>query len=175
MPHLVAAYNLARWLVRHPQDAEDMVQEAYLKAYRSFGGYRGGDPAAWLLAIVRNTCLTWLKRQSGQHKIIDFNEALIHRSDLADVLSREARSPIEPDAALLAEADRAMVQDALHRLPEHYRVVLVLREFEELSYRQIADVVGAPVGTVMSRLSRARLKLKELLLKDEDGGRQNEL
>jgi RNA polymerase sigma-70 factor (ECF subfamily) len=163
MPHLDAAYNLARWLVRHPHDAEDLVQEAYLKAFKSFDTFRGKEPKAWIMAIVRNSCLTWLKRHGNRHKIVDFNEALDQRNMQ---ISHESyvRQPPKPDAALIAEADKKPVHDALRQLPEPLRTIVILREFEDMSYNQIAEVINTPVGTVMSRLSRARKKLRNLFL-----------
>ena len=170
IPHLDAAYNLARWLVRHPHDAEDLVQEAYLRAYKSFGGFRGEEPKAWLMAIVRNTCRTWLKHQNSTHKIVDFNEALVQRN-----LNAEQVPIAKPDTALLAEAEKQPVHEALRQLPEPLRIVVVLREFENMSYSQIAAVINVPIGTVMSRLSRARKKLRTLLLTKEIEEKQNEL
>ena len=172
IPHLGAAYNFARWLMRHPQDAEDMVQEAYLKAYRSFDKYKGGDPMAWLFTILRNTCLTWLTRQKRQGKVIDFNDAAQrHAPEHTDYgLSAPA-----PDSELIAEADKRVVHQALNELPEPYRIVLVLREFQDLRYAQIARILDVPVGTVMSRLSRARSQLKKQLIDSADEGLKNEL
>ena len=162
MPHLGAAYNFARWLVRHPHDAEDMVQEAYLKAYRSFDSFKGDAPLAWLLAILRNSCLTWLKRQQKQGIVIDFNDA-IERNELKHMAAGHMEAPALPDAGLLAAAEQKRVREALSELAEPYRVVVILREFEDLKYAEIAEILGVPVGTVMSRLSRARGLLRTRL------------
>lgn len=164
MPHLAAAYSLARWLLRHPQDAEDAVQDALVRAYRAYGGRQVADPAPWLLAIVRNTCLTALKRRravaSNVVKLRDTTwESGTDGIDVPDPL------PIA-DAALEAAEDRKRVHAAIAALPEQFREVIVLRELQELSYAQIAAVIGAPVGTVMSRLARAREKLAAELVAD---------
>ena len=174
MPHLGAAYNFARWLVRHPQDAEDMVQEAYLKAYKSFDNFQGGEPLAWLLAILRNTCFTWLRRQKSRGKIIDFHDA-VQRNELK-YLGTSINDPTPaPDADLLASADKKRVQEAINELPEAYRMVVVLREFEDLKYAQISEILGVPIGTVMSRLSRARALMKISLTDVATGDKKNEL
>ena len=156
LPHLDAAYNLARWLTRNNQDAEDVVQEAYLRAFRFFDGFRGGDGRAWLLAVVRNTCLTWL-RQQGRTDTIEFDERL-HGG--------EGREPT-PETVLLQQVTRGSVKDCLEALPLEYREAFVLRELEDMSYKEISEVAGVPIGTVMSRLSRARKRLQSCL-----GGRQ---
>ena len=147
MPHLDAAYNLARWLTRNDHDAEDVVQEAYLRAYRSSGGFRGGDGRAWLLAIVRNTCLTWLDRNRPPKPTVLFDEA---RHGPADA---PAGTPPDGDA----------LRAALDELPPEYREAVVLRELEGLSYKEVAAVTGVPIGTVMSRLSRGRGLLRQTL------------
>lgn len=151
MPHLDAAYNLARWLTRNEHDAEDAVQEAYLRGFRSFGGFRGTDGRGWLLTIVRNTCYTWLRRNRAEQLSTPFDE---------EIHCEEAASP-NPEELLLRNADRQRLQDALEELPVEFREALVLREIEGLSYKEIANVSGVPVGTVMSRLARARDRLKE--------------
>lgn len=150
LPHLGAAYNLARWLVRNQQDAEDVVQDAYLRAFRFFDGYQGGDAKAWLLEIVRNTCFTWLRR-ARRDTSVPFDEACA------------PSNPHEraPEDALAGEERRAVLRNCIELLPDAFREVLVMRELEEMSYRQISDVVSLPVGTVMSRLSRARKRLME--------------
>lgn len=157
LPHLEAAYGLARWILRHPHDAEDAVQEALLKAYRSFDNYAGGSAQAWLLAIVRNTCLTALSRRKREGKVVALHDTLDDR-----VLTLPDPAPLA-DARLVAEEERRRVHAALFALPTQFREVLVLREFNDLGYREIAGIVGAPVGTVMSRLSRARERLHALL------------
>jgi RNA polymerase sigma-70 factor (ECF subfamily) len=151
LPHLAAAYNLAHWLTRDDHDAEDVVQEAYLRAFRFFDGFhRGGDGRAWFLAIVRNTCYTWLRRNRPPEPTAPFDEA---RHGLA---SEEQG----PESLALRSAAREVLHQALEELPAEFREVLVLRELEELSYKEIAAVVGIPLGTVMSRLARGRGLLK---------------
>ncbi len=153
LPHLGAAYNLARWLVRNERDAEDLVQETLMKAFQGFGGFRGTDARPWLLAIVRNTCFTWLRRNRPQEAATPFDEE-IHTVD-GDTLN--------PERLTLREADRARVRQALQGLPAEFREVVVLREIEGLSYKEIATVADIPVGTVMSRLARARGRLQRTL------------
>src|SRR5580704_15324161 len=151
LPHLDAAYNLAHWLTRNTQDAEDVVQEAYLRALRFYDGYQGGNIRAWLLTIVRNTCYTWLHQNRAQQPTTAFDEAL-HTN------MTESQSP---ETLLLRNVDRQLLKQALEELPLVFREVLVLSELEGLSYKEIADVLGVPLGTVMSRLARGRHKLKE--------------
>ncbi len=155
LPHMDAAYNLARWLTHNDHDAQDVVQEAYLRAYRFFDSFRGGDSRTWLLAIVRNTCLTWLRQNRAPEVATEFDEE-IHSAG-SDVVT--------PETLLLADADQELVRKALEELPAQFREVLVLRELEGLSYKEIADVVGIPIGTVMSGLARARKRLRETLVK----------
>lgn len=152
LPHLDAAYNLARWLTRDPQDAEDVVQEAYLRALRFFHSFRGGDGRRWLLAIVRNTCHDWL-RARGADKTTPFDEE-IHVRDAA---------PETPETLLLQQADRETVRRAIEALPIVWREVIILRELEGLSYKEIGEIAGIPVGTVMSRLARGRARLQQQL------------
>jgi RNA polymerase sigma factor (sigma-70 family) len=149
LPHLDAAYNLARWLTRNDHDAEDVVQEAYLRAFKFFGGFHGGDSRAWLLTIVRNTCYTWLQQNRRRELAVDLEEEL-------QLVESNAPSP---EAALLQSADNQMLRQALEELPEEYREVVILRELEGLSYKEIADLAELPLGTVMSRLARARKRL----------------
>ena len=146
-----SAYGLARWLTRNEHDAEDVVQEAFLRAYRFFPSFRGTDPRAWLLAIVRNSCWTFLRANRSRE---------VPSLDEADEPVDGAASPEEN---LVRRADGARVTHALDELIPEFREVLVLREMEELSYREIAEVVGIPVGTVMSRLARARRRLQAAL------------
>ena len=155
LPHLDAAYNLARWLTRDERDAEDIVQEAYLRAFKHFSAFKGGHARPWLLTIVRNTYYTWIQRNRLPAAMTPFEEEKdTHISDTPD-----------PETLLLRETDKQMLRCALHKLPSEFLEVIVLREFEELSYKQIADVVQVPVGTVMSRLARARRRLAELVSK----------
>jgi len=151
MPHLNAAYNLARWMTRNGDDAEDLVQEAFLRAYRSFETFQGNDARAWLLAVVRNTCFTWLKRK-GQ-ATVEFDEQ-IHGSD--------DETP-STESVLLNEAALGSLQGCLEGLPLEFREVIILRELEELSYKQISEVARVPVGTVMSRLARGRKRLQQCM------------
>jgi RNA polymerase sigma factor (sigma-70 family) len=149
MPHLDAAYNLARWLTRNEADAQDMVQEAYLRALRFFGGFHGTDARAWLLTIVRNTCYTWLKRNRSQELSGDFEEV---------VLTKQSDEP-DPEASHVLKVRAQLINEAIEKLPLEFREVVILRELEELSYKEIATITGIPIGTVMSRLSRARKRL----------------
>jgi RNA polymerase sigma-70 factor, ECF subfamily len=153
LPHLRAAYNLARWLTRDETDAEDVVQEAYLRAYKHFGSFHGGDGRPWLLAIVRNTCYTWMQHNRSPELTIPLDD------ELHEIESKD----LNPEALLLQSADIQMVRQALEELPVEFREVLVLRELEGLSYKQIADVADIPMGTVMSRLARARKRLQQIL------------
>jgi RNA polymerase sigma-70 factor (ECF subfamily) len=152
LPHLEAAYNLARWLTRDDHDAQDVVQEAYLRAFRSFDHFRGGDGRAWLLAIVRNTCYTWLK-QNRSRELLSFDEE-VHGA---------SRASEGPEALLLQKASGELLREALEELPVEYREVVVLRELEGCSYKEIAAIADIPLGTVMSRLTRARARLQKCL------------
>ena len=147
LPHLDAAYSLARWLSRSPADADDIVQDAMLRAFRGFDGFRGGDARAWLLTIVRNC---W--RSAGS--------ATTRRghTELDDAIADAAPDP-EEAAAQTGEQRRLNVM--IGRLPDDFREVLILRELEDMSYKEIAEITGAPIGTVMSRLARARTMLRE--------------
>jgi RNA polymerase sigma-70 factor, ECF subfamily len=160
VPHLNAAYNLAAWLTRNKDDAEDVVQEAYLRAFRFFGGFHGGDGKAWLLTIVRNTCQTWLRREKGSRSVVMFDEQT-HSPELAKT---------NPEGMLLKKFDVGSLRECLEGLPVDYREVVILRELEEMSYQEIADVVKIPIGTVMSRLSRARQRLTECVAAKVNGG-----
>jgi RNA polymerase sigma factor (sigma-70 family) len=154
IPHLNAAYNLARWLTRDGNDAEDLVQEAYLKAFRSFETFRGNDTndaRAWLLTVVRNTCFTWL-RKKGEQPVTEFDERL-HSPDQS----------LDAESILINEAALGSLKGCLEALPLEFREAIVLRELEELSYKEISGIARVPVGTVMSRLARARKRLQECL------------
>jgi RNA polymerase sigma-70 factor (ECF subfamily) len=150
LPHLDSAYNLARWLVRNAEDAEDVVQEAYLRAFNS-SSFRGGNARAWLLTIVRNTSYNWL-RARGHPAISQFDEE-IHTN---------AAAIRNPEQLLLQNADAHLVETVLNQLPVRFREMLVLRELEGLSYREISEILGVPIGTVMSTLSRARHRFRHL-------------
>jgi RNA polymerase sigma factor (sigma-70 family) len=162
LPHLDAAYNLARWLARNPSDAEDVVQEAYLRAYRYFDSFQGGNFRVWLLTIVRNAFVTWVKEnRSGRMVFVPDTPA----ADTADTEETMWGSrPRDPEALLLESTDSQTLSRLMEQLPAEYREVLLLREIEDLSYKEIATVTGAPIGTVMSRLARARLSLRNLWL-----------
>jgi RNA polymerase sigma-70 factor, ECF subfamily len=161
LPHLDAAYNLARWLVRNTHDAEDVVQEAYLRAFKFFGGYQGGDARAWVLKIVRNTSYTFLEKNRPTDLAEEFDET-IHTA------ATDRPGAPDAEAVLVQSADSRMLHDALDELPVNYREVLVLRELEGMSYKEIAEVMGAPIGTVMSSLARGRSQLRERLLRARD-------
>jgi len=174
LPHLAASHNLARWLLQNSGDAEDAVQEAYLRAFRAFDRYRGGDSAAWLLKIVRNVCITRLRNLSSSRNVVPLETAL-QRAETTPLKPLHHTEELPPDEAMIVENEREAVRRALLLLPVDYREVVILREFEDLSYKQIALVTNLPIGTVMSRLSRARTRLRALLSSDEGGGQQNEM
>lgn len=145
LPHLDAAYAFARSLCRDATLADDIVQDAYLRAYRGFRGYRGGSAKAWLFAIVRSTFLTWSRSRKSRPEIAD-DDALDQAADDADT----------PEGILVREAADAAVRDAVDALPDPFREAIVLRELQDMSYKDISDITGVPIGTVMSRLARAR-------------------
>jgi len=153
LSHLNAAYNLARWLTRNDTDAEDVVQEAYLRAFKHFRSFHGGDSRPWLLAIVRNTFYTWLQQNRAPERQIPFDEEIHIAED----------DHLNPEGLLLQKANNQSVRQAIEELPPEFREVIVLRELEGLSYKQIADVTEIPVGTVMSRLARGRKRLEQNL------------
>jgi RNA polymerase sigma-70 factor (ECF subfamily) len=159
LPHLDAAYNLARWLMRNEQDAQDVAQEAYLRAFRFFPGFRGGDARAWLLKIVRNTCYSWLHANRPLQEATEFDENHFPPDSCA----------LNPEEAVLQNNSNTQVRKALEKLPPNYREVLILRELEGMSYKEIADITGMPAGTVMSSLSRARGRLRQILTGDMKG------
>jgi RNA polymerase sigma-70 factor (ECF subfamily) len=147
LPHLDAAYNLARWLLRNDQDAEDAVQDAYLRAYKAAARFRGGDGKAWLMTIVRNVCYTMLKKSKSPPEPFDEE---VH----------QAAGQSEAREAFRQKANAETLQCALEKLPDDFREIIVLHDLEGLAYKQIAAVVGIPIGTVMSRLARARGRLR---------------
>jgi RNA polymerase sigma-70 factor, ECF subfamily len=160
MPHLDDAYAFARWLTGNATDAEDVVQEACLRAMNGASTFAAGSPRAWLISIVRNTAFTWLAR--NRPKVLVLTD---------DLESAERRSPgapemITPEAELIARADAALLEAGIADLPAPFREALVLREFNDLSYREIAEATGVPIGTVMSRLARARALLIERIGKE---------
>src|SRR5215469_8694025 len=153
LPHMDAAYNLARWLLRNEQDAQDIVQEAYLRAFKSFSGFHGSNGRAWLLTIVRNTSYTLLKKNRAADLTTTFDEE-VHAS------GHQSSSP----ATILEHAEDAeLIKNAMNELPAEFREILALRHQEDLSYQEIGDILKIPAGTVMSRLARARAKLREYL------------
>ena len=153
VPHLDAAHNLAKWLLRNEQDAQDVVQEAFLRAFKSFGGFHGSNGRAWLLTIVRNTSYTLLKKNHAVDLTTTFDEE-IHGS---------GQEPVSPATILEHSEDAELIREAMDELPAEFREILTLRHQEDLSYKEIADIAQIPPGTVMSRLARARVKLKERL------------
>ncbi|MGA7990254.1 MAG: sigma-70 family RNA polymerase sigma factor [Thermoanaerobaculia bacterium] len=159
LPLLPSAYNLARWLTRNDHDADDVVQEAFLRAYRFFPSLRSADARAWLLSIVRNTCWTWLRVNRAREVAATIDD---------DAEPVDGAASAEED--LVRRADGARLARALEELPAEFREVIVLRELEEMSYREIADVAGIPMGTVMSRLARARRRLQAALARPVASG-----
>ena len=153
LPHLDAAYNLARWLMRDENEAADAVQDACLRALRFIGGFRGGDGRLWLLAIVRNTCYSRLKRSAGRENETEFDD---------EIHSVEGETA-NPEVLLQRGRDSKALRHALEELPEEFREVVVMRELEGMGYKEIADVAGVPIGTVMSRLARGRKRLQRAL------------
>ena len=159
LPHLDAAYNLARWLMRNEEDAEDVVQESFMRAFRFFRSFRGGNARAWLLRIVRNTSYAWLEQ-----------DCRMEGTEFDDEVCGPDGNTVDPEEALLRSEGGRLLRQALEKLAMDYREVLILREIEGMSYKEISDVIGVPVGTVMSRLSRARLGLRRAL-HDQISGR----
>ena len=159
LPHLNAAYNLARWITRNDTDADDVVQEACLRAFKFFGGFHGVDGRSWLLTIVRNTCYTWMQRNRSPQLSVspDDEQREIESTDL------------NPEGLLLQKVDTLMVRRAIEELPVEFREVLVLRELEDMSYREIAGITDLPLGTVMSRLARGRKRLQLALTNQMQG------
>jgi RNA polymerase sigma factor (sigma-70 family) len=147
VPHADAAFNLARWLLRKREDAEEAAQEALLRACRFFRGFHGGDARAWLLQIVRNTCYSWLEKNRPRELMVEFDEEL------------HLRPVATPESIAIVDEDRERLSRALESLPPRYREILVLRELEGCSYKEIAAITSIPIGTVMSSLSRARRQL----------------
>ena len=157
LPHMDAAYNLARWLTHNDHDAQDVVQEALVRAMRYMGGFRGDNARAWLLQIVRHACFSWLKENRPAQRIfLDDDDDSVHQI--------AAPATDEPQSVALRKADRLQINQALAALPVVYREVLVLRELEDFSYNDIARIADIPVGTVMSRLARARGLMREALM-----------
>lgn len=160
LPHLDAAYNLARWLSGNSHDAQDLAQEAYLRALKYFDSFHGVDARSWLLTIVRNTSYTWLRQNRKGDVHITFEDDYFDNA--AEDHSNHLSTP-NPETQLMQQADDALLKLTIEQLPVEFREVIVLRELEELSYKQIAAITGIPVGTVMSRLARARKRLQQVL------------
>jgi RNA polymerase sigma factor (sigma-70 family) len=152
LPHLDAAYNLARWLTRNDADAKDVVQEAYLRAFKFFNGFHGGDSRAWILKIVRNTCWSWLQKNRSHEITSEFDEE-IHSAESSN-----------PEMILIKSIDKQLLKELLDELPLEFREIVIMRELEGLSYKEIAGIADLPLGTVMSRLARARQRLKNGLV-----------
>jgi RNA polymerase sigma factor (sigma-70 family) len=159
LPHLDAAFNLARWLAGNTADAEDVVQEAYLRAYRYFDAWQGGNFRVWLLTIVRNSFFTWAKENRSSRLAF---HAETPAADSPEIETTWGTPPRDPEALLMERIDSQTLTRLMERLPTEYREVLLLREVEDLAYKEIAEVTGVPIGTVMSRLARARLALRKL-------------
>ena len=153
LPHLDAAYNLARWLAGNEHDAQDIVQESCQRAVKFFEGFRGGNPRAWLLTIVRNTSYTWLKKRSAAHTLASIDDEEFEFEDAA----------VNPQHLEMATDNVERMRAAIDQLPPEFREVIVLREMEECSYKEIADIASVPIGTVMSRLARGRQQLRMIL------------
>jgi RNA polymerase sigma-70 factor (ECF subfamily) len=157
LPHLAAAYNLARWLTRSDHDAEDVVQEACVRAFTFFDSFRGEDGRSWLLSVVRNTCYTWLEKHRARTTTVSLDER-IHMPS----------STLNPEELFLKKATSDELLTAVEELPLEFREVVVLRELEGLSYKEMASVLSIPLGTVMSRLTRARARLQQRLSAREE-------
>ncbi len=169
LPHLADAYALARWLTGDRADAEDVVQEACLRAFRGIGGFAGVNARAWVLTIVRHAAYTWLgKNRSASLVMVDDLEALEPKRSSASAAFEQA--PPTPEAELIAKADARRLEAAIAELPVPFRETLVLRDVQGLDYREISEVTKVPIGTVMSRLARARRRLIERIGADKPGG-----
>lgn len=160
LPHLDAAFNLARWLVGNDHDAQDLAQESCVRALKYFASFHGTDARAWLLTIVRNTTFTWLRQHRMQELTITIEDDYF---DAAMANDAAGLSSPNPETQLSQQADANQLRQAIEQLPVEFREVMVLRELEELPYKQIAAITGVPVGTVMSRLARARKRLQQIL------------
>jgi RNA polymerase sigma factor (sigma-70 family) len=163
LPHMDAAYNLARWLLRDRDDGADAAQEACLRAFKYLDGFRGGSAKAWLLKIVRNTCYSWRKANPKGDSMTEDADGRLNPEHERALAAAGHESP-SPEAILLARAERTLIEESMASLPPEYRETLVLREIEELSYREISEIAEIPIGTVMSRLARARALLQRRLV-----------
>jgi len=164
LPHMRAGYNLARWLLRNDQDAEDVTQEAIVRAFRFFDGFSGDNPRAWLLTVVRNSAYTFLQQNRTRELGTEFDEVL-HSEPASN-----GRTSETPEVLVLRSAQQRLLNESVEALPVEFREVFVLREMEGLSYKEIADVARIPIGTVMSRLSRARRQLQAAVACREQAG-----
>jgi RNA polymerase sigma-70 factor (ECF subfamily) len=164
LPHLDAAYNLARWLCGNASDADDVVQEAFMRAFRFFDTFRGDSARPWLLAIVRRTWYTEWRRRASSHETVEFDDTMDDTT-----FDGWSVGGADPQALLIRDEDSKLVHEALAQLPVEYREVLMLRELEEMGYKEIAAVADVPIGTVMSRLARGRRKLAALLMEKQGG------
>jgi RNA polymerase sigma factor (sigma-70 family) len=165
--HTDAAYNLAYWLVRDPDDAQDVVQDAFLRAFRAQHSVIADDIKPWLLTIVRNVAYRWLSVQKRTANVISFEGALSTRDDESGRALQVPSEAPSPEDLLMSHADQTLVRNALAELPPAVREVIVLRELEDMSYREIAEITNVPIGTVMSRLARAREQLRVRLVAKE--------
>jgi RNA polymerase sigma factor (sigma-70 family) len=163
LPHLDAAYNLARWLAGNANDAQDIVQEAFMRAFRFFDSFHGDNARPWLLAIVRRTWYSEWQRRVASREVTALDDEIDQADDTA-IEGWGSASPTDPQALLIREEEMRLVHEALAQLPPEFREVLILRELEDMSYRDIAAIADLPIGTVMSRLTRARRKLAAVLL-----------
>jgi RNA polymerase sigma-70 factor (ECF subfamily) len=164
LPHMRAGYNLARWLLRNDHDAEDVTQEAIVRAFRFFDGFSGDNPRAWLLTVIRNSAYTFLQQNRARELGTEFDEVL-HSEPASN-----GRTSETPEVLVLRSALQRFLNEAVEALPVEFREVFVLREMEGLSYKEIADVARIPIGTVMSRLSRARRELQAAVARREQAG-----
>ena len=162
LSHMDSAYNLARWITGHDQDAEDVVQEAYIRAFRGFEKYTDINSLSWLLTIVRNTSYNWIKSKHDYIHLIEFDESVHSSSDEPSFII-ERNQGLRQEKILTSSGNKDLLRNALKDMPLIFREVVVLHEIEGLSYKEIADIVGIPVGTVMSRLSRGRRRLQKTL------------
>lgn len=169
LPHLDAAYNLARWLTRNDQNAEDLVQMAYLRAFKFFDGFRGTDARAWILTILRNAYFTSLRDNRHEHEDVSFDEDL-HGQAMGQSEASSYDIGNSPESVLASHDTRRLVNQALESLPQTFREVIVLKEINDLSYREIAEITDIPIGTVMSRLARGRKMLGDYLKQNAVGG-----
>lgn len=160
MAHMEAAFNLAYWLLRDRDDAQDAVQDAYLRAFRAYGSVAGADIKPWLLTIVRNVAYRWLSARKRAANVIAFDSGALQGRDDEDAAFEVASEDPSPEDLLVTRSRQTLVRNALAELPAISREVIVLREFEDMSYQDIASVTGVPIGTVMSRLGRAREQLR---------------